>query len=189
MSLPVLYPFQAQQYNRPALQIVNWDGTNAVNIYTSATVLSAVFWEGQNQSSLLSPTVSWYTAQSTQTGYGQGQFSFQLSGVQTAGLNPGGEYYTLVSQTSSGITSPVWQGRVKVLATPGGGSPAVPDLCTYDFAEGYCSELNLTDTQRDFLPYFVTAASTAISARRSPMARRASPAPPMPAAIRRARFR
>jgi hypothetical protein len=102
MSLPVLYPFIGAQYNRQCLQIVNWDGTNATNVYTSNSVLSAVLWEGQQQASLFSPAVSWYTAGSTQTGYGQGQFSWSVTGTQTAALNPAGEYYTLVSQTTSG---------------------------------------------------------------------------------------
>jgi hypothetical protein len=163
MSLPILYPFIGAQYNRPSLQIVNWDGTVASGIYTSGSTLSATLWEGQSQASLFSPTVSWYTAGSTQTGYTQGQFSWSVSAAQTAtSVNPAGEYYTLVSQTTGGQTSPVWQGRVKFLATPGSTTPQPPDLASYDYCEGYCSELNLTDSQRDFLPYFVTAASMAI---------------------------
>jgi hypothetical protein len=162
MALPILYPFLGQQYNRPCLQIVNWDGSVAAGIYTSGSVLSATLWEGQSQASLFSPIVAWYTAASTQTGYTQGQFSWSVAGSQTTSLNPAGEYYTLVSQTTGGITSPVWQGRVKILATPGASAPQPPDLASYDFCEGYCSELDLTDSQRDFLPYFVTAASNAI---------------------------
>jgi hypothetical protein len=158
MSLPILYPFIGQQYNRPILQIINWDGTAAANIYTSGTVLSATFWEGQSQASLFSPTVTWYTAGSTQTGYGQGQFTYQLSGAQTVGLDPAGEYYTLISQTTLGITSPVWEGRVKMLATPGSAVPTPPDLVTYDFVESYLTRMNLTDSERDLLPYLIGGA-------------------------------
>lgn len=166
MSMQTLYPFQGQQYTRPCLQIVNLDGTNATGIYTSGSVLSATFWEGQNQISLFSPTVAWCLinpiTQASQTGYMQGQFSWAVSGAQMLTLNPAGEYYTLISQTTAGVTSPVWQGRVKVLATSGSTSPQPPDLATCDFIEAYCSSANLTDTQRDFIPYFATAASTAI---------------------------
>ena len=161
MAMQELFAYQGQQLAK-VLQIVNSDGTNATNIYTSGSVLSASFWLGQNQASLFSPVVSWYTAGSTQTGYGQGQFNFGISAAQSTGLDPAGEYYTLVTQTTSGVSSAVWEGRVKILATPGSTSPSPPDLASYDFIEAYCSELPLTDTQRDVIPYFATAASIAI---------------------------
>jgi len=165
MAMQELYAYQGFTKNYQALQINNNDGLPATGIYTSGSTLSATVGEGQNQASLFSPTVSWYTANSTQTGYGQGQFSISFAGSATTSLNPAGEYYVYVSQTTSGVSSLVWMGRLKILATPGSVSPQPPDLCTYDFAEAYCSSGNLTDTQRDNLPYFVTAASNAIRIR------------------------
>lgn len=158
MSMPLLTAFQGLQKNYASLQIVNNDGTAATGIFTSGSVLSADIWEGQNQASLAQPTVGW----TSPTGYTPGTFTLSLSGANTSSLNPGGEYYVLVSETTSSVKAPVWQGRLKIFATPGSTSPAPPDLVTYDFAEGYCSPLGLTDSQRDVLPYLVGAASSAV---------------------------
>ncbi len=160
--MTLLTAFQGLQRDYQALQIVNNDGTAAANVFTAGSVLSADVWEGQNQTSLFSPTVAWYTANSTQTGYTQGQFSLSLTGANTATLNPAGEYYLLVSETTSGVKAPVWQGRLKIFAVAGSTSPTPPDLITYDFAEAYCSILGLTDTQRDMLPYLCSGASQAV---------------------------
>ncbi len=161
MSMSLITAYQGLQSDR-VLQIVNLDGTAAANVFTSGSVLSADVWEGQNQQSIFSPSVSWYTAGSTQTGYDQGQVALSIVGISTAMLNPAGEYYLLVSETTSGITAPVWEGRLKIFAVAGSTSPTPPDLITYDFAESYCSILGLTDTQRDQLPYMVAGASMAV---------------------------
>ncbi len=161
MGMAFLTAFQGLAKTYPALQIVNNDGTAAANTFEAFSILSADVWEGQNQAALFSPTVAWYTALSTQTGYSQGQFTLDLTGAETTALNPGGEYYVLISATTLGIKSAVWEGRIKVFATPGSTNPSPPDLITYDFAEGYCSVLGLTDTQRDQLPYLVAGASMA----------------------------
>ncbi len=158
--MPLISAYQGLQSDR-VLQIVNLDGTAAASVFTSGSALSAVAWEGQNQAGLFSPTVAWYTAGSTQTGYTQGQFTLSITGANTATLNPAGEYYVLVSETTAGITAPVWEARLKILATAGSTYPSPPDLISYDFAEGYCSVLGLTDTQRDQLPYIVAGASMA----------------------------
>ena len=162
MSMVLITAFQGQQKNYQALQIVNNDGTPAANVFTAGSVLSASVWEGQNQAAIFTTAPTWYTASGAQTGYTQGQFSLALTGTNTALLNPGGEYYCLVSQTTGGVTAPVWQARLKIFATPGSVSPAPPDLITYDYAEAYCSPLGLTDSQRDVLPYLVSAASHAV---------------------------
>jgi hypothetical protein len=161
MALPLLTPFRGLQFSR-VLQIVNFDGSNAINVFTSGSTLSASVWEGQSQSSIFAPTVSWYTAGSTQTGYDQGQVALSIAGSQTTGLDPAGEYFLLVSSTDSGLTSPVWEGRLKVLATPGSVSPAPPDLATLDYVESYLTVQQLTDGQRDFLPYLITANSNSV---------------------------
>lgn len=161
MAMQVLSAFQGQQKNW-VLQIVNLDGTAAANIYGASTTLACSVWEGQNQAALFTTVPTWYTANSTQTGYTQGQFNLAFTGSNLTGLNPAGEYYCLVSETTSAVTAPVWEGRLKIFATPGSTSPSPPDLITYDYAEAYCSILGLTDTQRDTLPYLLSGASQAI---------------------------
>jgi len=164
MAMSELFAYQGVTKNYQALQINNNDGLPATGIYTSGSVLSAIIYEGQNQAviaTLAAPT--WFTATTpTQTGYGQGQFSLAIAGTFTASLNPAGEYYIQVSQTTGGVTSIVWMGRLKILATPGSTSSSPPDLITLDYAFAAMSELALTDGQRDFVPYLVTAASHAI---------------------------
>lgn len=161
MAMQVLTAFQGQQKNW-VLQIVNLDGTSATSIYTSGTTLACSVWEGQNQAALFTTVPTWYTAGATQTGYTQGQFNLAFTAANLTGLNPAGEYYVLVSETTSGITAPVWEGRLKIFATPGSTTPSPPDLITYDFAEAYCSILGLSDSQRDTLPYLLSGASQAV---------------------------
>lgn len=159
--------YQGQPTNR-VLQIANLDGTSRVGIYTSSSVLSATLWAGQNLPTAAIPTVAWYTAPdpvsglATQTGYDQGQVAWSVSGAQTTALDPAGEYFTLVTQATGGASSVVWEGRVKVLAVSGSVTPAPPDLATYDFVEASMSELNLADSQRDFIPYLTSIASATI---------------------------
>ncbi len=162
MSMQTLDVFQGRQYGQ-VLQIRNLDGTAASNTFTSGSVLSASVYEGQNQATLFAPTVTWYTATvPTQTGYDQGQFSVSITGTSTANLNPAGEYFLLVDQTTAGLTSAVWEGRVKILATPGSTTFSPPDLATYDYVEAILTDLSLTDGQRDNIPYLVSAASQVI---------------------------
>lgn len=157
MSMAILYAWLGRQYNR-TLQINNLDGTQAIGVYTSSTTLAANVYEGQSQTSLFQPTVTWYNT----TGYNTGQIALSVSSTQLSGLDPAGEYRLLIDQTTGGVTSSVWEGRFKVLSAPGSNVLSPPDLITYDYAEAALSELNLTDTQRDFLPYLVSAASNAI---------------------------
>lgn len=156
--MPLLTAFQGYLKNYASLQINNNDGTAATNVFTSGSVLSAQVWEGQAQASLFTPTVAW----TSPTGYTLGTFSLALGATGLATLNPGGEYYVLVFETTSSVIVPVWQGRLKVFAAPGSTSPNPPDLITYDFAEAYCNPATLTDSQRDVLPYLVPAASMAV---------------------------
>lgn len=161
MSLSTLYPYQGLQFEKN-LQVYNADGSQAINTFTVNSALSASVWQGQNQATIFTPTVIWFTAKATQTGYDQGQIALSIAGAQTSSLDPAGEYFLLVNATTAGITAPVWEGRIKVLATPGTTTPAPPDLITYDYCESAMSEIGLSDTQRDFLPYLISAASQAV---------------------------
>ncbi len=161
MTMPVLEAFRGLQFDSD-LQIRNADGSAATSVYTINSVLAATVWEGQSQAILFSPTVSWYTAGSTQTGYDQGQVALSIQGGLTLNLNPAGEYYLLITVTTSGVTSPVIEARLKILATPGTTAPAPPDLATYDYVLAYLTLQNLSNSQLDFLPYLISAASNSI---------------------------
>src|ERR1700690_268745 len=127
-----LFCYQGFTKNYSTLQIVNNDGTPATGIYTASSVLSASVWLGQNTASIFAPVVAWQTVnpitKATQTGYDQGQFSLSLPAANTLPLDPAGEYFVLVSQTTAGTSSAVWEGRLKVLATPGSTSVTPPNL-------------------------------------------------------------
>jgi hypothetical protein len=163
MSMQVLYPYQGRQYNR-VLQLNNLNGTPATNVFTPSTILIGNVWEGQNQPSLFQPTITWYngTVAAPQVGYFSGQVMLSVAGTQTANLDPAGEYYLLIDTLTGGLTSPGWEGRIKILATPGSTSPSPPDLITYDYALSQLAILNLTDGQQDTIPRLVSAASNAI---------------------------
>jgi hypothetical protein len=134
--------------------------TPATGVFTASYTLSASVWIGQNQTALFAPTVSWWTNDNTQTGYTQGQVLFVCNGTNTVALDPAGEYYATVYATDpSGNKIAVVEVRVKILASPGTTSPTPPDLITYDYAEAAFSGNHLTDSQRDFLPYAIAAAS------------------------------
>ncbi len=138
--------------------------TPATGIFNATYTLSATFWLGQNQAAIFSPVVSWFTGPPTnplsQTGYDQGQVLFQTTAAQTVALDPAGEYFATVYATDlSGNESAVIEVRVKILASPGTTTPTPPDLATYDYVAAALAGNRLTDSQRDFLPYAIAAAS------------------------------
>lgn len=163
--MQAVYPYRNRQFNK-VLQLVNTNGTAAANVFTATSVPVANVWQGQSQASLFQPSVSWQLTSPTtglaQTGYTQGQVALSVTAAQTTGLDPAGEYRLLVDVTTGGVTSPAWEGRFKVLATPDTTSPSPPDLITYDYCESQLTDANLTDAQRDNLPYLVSAASQAV---------------------------
>jgi hypothetical protein len=155
MSMAELFGYQGLTKAYGALQIANNDGTPAINVYTSGSVLSASVSQGQGQAAIFSPTVAWVNS-------ALGIFSLSMPGSGLALLDPAGEYYVLVTETTAGIPVGVWEGRLKVFSTPGSTVLLPPDLITYDYAMAAMSELSLSDTQRDFVPFVVSAASQAI---------------------------
>lgn len=160
----VVDAFQGMECDR-VLQANNLNETPSINTYTADSVLQCVVWEGQNQAVLFTPDVEWWTGPPegpVQTGYDQGQVALSIIGGFTGPLNPAGEYYGLISETTAGITAPIIQFRLKILATPGSTSPTPPDLITYDYCQGQLTGLDLTDAQRDNLPYLIAAASQAV---------------------------
>ena len=161
VQMQLLTITQGMFYSR-VLQINNPGNppTPAINVFDGTYTLSAAFWIGQNQSTIFAPTVSWWTNNLIQTGYTQGQVLFQTSAANTLALDPAGEYYATVYATdASGNQSAVVEVRVKILASPGSTVPGPPDLITLDYAEAALAGNRLTDSQRDFLPYAISAAS------------------------------
>lgn len=162
MSLPVLTAWLGLQRDYQALQINNNDGTPATNVYTSGTTLQAQIWVGGTQpvSAIWQPI--WYTANGTQTGYDQGQFSLSILPSYITGLDQAGEYHVIVTASTNGINSPAWEGLLQVKATPGFGGPNPPDLVTYDYCLEQLSDIVLSATQIDRLPGMISEASSAI---------------------------
>ncbi len=67
---------------------------------------------------IFQPTVTWYTAGNTQTGYGQGQVVVSGTNAQAALLMPRGPYTLVVDWTPSGysFTEPI--ARIKLIVEP-----------------------------------------------------------------------
>jgi hypothetical protein len=65
---------------------------------------------------IFQPSVAWYTANSTQNGYGQGQVMVSGTNAQSALLTPGGAYTLVVDWTPSGgsITEPIVRNQLIV---------------------------------------------------------------------------
>ncbi len=113
-------------------------------------------WQGADQSTIFSPSVAWSNSGS---GYATGQFSVTFAASDVLPLDPDGEYHFLASVTDGGSVSAVWDGLLKIAATPGSTSPSPPDLVSYDYCLGMLSELDLTDAQIDSLPGIIASAS------------------------------
>jgi hypothetical protein len=151
-----LRAWQGLQRDYQALQIVQNDGTPAVGIFTAQTTLQAVVWEGADQTPLFNPVVAWNNGG---TGWATGQFQCSFLPTPTSALDPAGEYHFLLETTTAGVTSPVWEGLLKILASPGSSTLAPPDLITYDYCLGMLSGLALSDNQIDSLPGIISSAS------------------------------
>jgi hypothetical protein len=77
--------------------VQTWNRGNASKpVYTSADALTAYCYQGRSLTALFSPAVAWYTANSTQTGYDQGQVLLSITSMQAALLTPGGAYSVVV---------------------------------------------------------------------------------------------
>ncbi len=64
-------------------------GTGTVPaIYNSTDILTASVIPSRQTSPIFTPSVDWYTAQSTQTGYGEGQVEVSLTAANMALLVP-----------------------------------------------------------------------------------------------------
>ncbi len=114
------WPLQAQ--NR---------GGASVPTFGSSDTLTATVWIGVNQTALFQPAVSWYTANGTQTGYGQGQVLVSPTAAQSTQLEQNGTYSLEVwwTQSGTGKTACIVRATVSVLPAPGTSSEAVTTYC------------------------------------------------------------
>ena len=84
-----------------------------------------------NQTAVFQPTVGWYTANSTQTGYTQGQVLVSPTAAQSATLEQNGTYSLEVwwTQSGTGRTACIVRSTVNVLTAPGTATEAVTTYC------------------------------------------------------------
>ena len=115
------WPLQAQ--NR---------GGSSTPTFGSSDTLTATVWVGVDQTALFQPAVAWYTANGTQTGYGQGQVLVSPTAAQSATLEQNGTYSLEVWWTQAGVggkTACIVRATVTVLPAPGTATPAVTAYC------------------------------------------------------------
>jgi hypothetical protein len=144
------------------IQLAAQTGANIAGMFTSGTTLSSVVWEGQSQLTLSTPSVAWYTAGGTQTGYDVGQVVISPVAGDVSALNPSGQYRVLIYGTTSGEQVVIADCEFNVLASPGFTSPSPPDLVTYDYCLEQLTDISLSATQIDRLPGLIGEASSAI---------------------------
>ena len=103
------------------LAAINRDGTAPTGFLSSDT-LNAYVWQGQNQASLFSPTVSW-------NNYATGLVNLSISNPQTTALDQVGTYHMQVTATRSGVTVVIIDCLLVVLPAPGSGTQSTIPYC------------------------------------------------------------
>jgi hypothetical protein len=106
--------------------------------YASGDTLAAYVYQGQSDTVLFAPSVTWYTAGSTQTGYTQGQVLVSITGAQSALLEQNGTYTLQVwwTQSGGGKTEPIV--RSQLVCEPAAGA-------TIQTVTPYCQLSDLLD--------------------------------------------
>ena len=137
-------------------------GAQSAPVFLADDVMTAYVYRGQDQSTVFSPTVAWYTKNSTQTGYDQGQVLVTITSAQAALLSENGEYSLIVWRTPNGSaeTEAVWRGNL--IASPASG-PAIAPLT--NLAQTYyvlraMSQIALQPGELDYLEDNIAAASS-----------------------------
>jgi hypothetical protein len=104
-------------------------GSMSAPAYASSDTFVGKISRGQDQASLFSPTIAWYTAEGTQTGYEQGDVLMYISPAQSATLEAGGTYSGEVWHTQAGKCV----GRFTLTVQPSAGlaTQAIATYCTY----------------------------------------------------------
>lgn len=104
------------------LQCWNQGAQTAPAGWASGDIMTAYLYQGQEQSQLMTLAVSWYTAGSTQTGYGQAQVVLTITAAQSATLEQNGVYTWQIWRTPSGSSEATCVGRGQLAALPAAGS-------------------------------------------------------------------
>lgn len=117
------YPLQAQN-----------EGSQSAPIFSSGDSLEGFVWPGGDQADLFNPTVTWYTAGGTQTGYDQGQVVLTIPAAQSATLTPNATYSLEIWWTKSDATRTacIVRGTLLCLPAPGTGASTVTPYCTLE---------------------------------------------------------
>jgi hypothetical protein len=80
-----------------------WNRGGQASAFSAGDILVAAIYQRQVASPVCQPSVAWYTAGGTQTGYDQGQIVVSAAAAQTASLQPTGgplRYMLVVTWTS-----------------------------------------------------------------------------------------
>lgn len=117
--------------------------------FTGSESLLCDVWPGGGQAVTFQPTVAWANAS-------QGKFTVTYSAANTATV-PVGYYEVRVYQSDS--SQALAYGYLTVVASPG---TSTVDLVTVPYVRAALSDLNLSDTQLDFLPTAIGLASDVV---------------------------
>jgi hypothetical protein len=88
MQLPPLVWGSARDW---PLQVNNW-GLLTSPAFSAGDTLSAYLYRGLDEVPLFTLACTWYTANGSQTGYGQGQLVASITSLQSSSLEPDGSY-------------------------------------------------------------------------------------------------
>jgi hypothetical protein len=73
------------------VEVLN-QGGDTTAVFAPTDTFTCTIGRGQDQAPLFNPSVTFYTANGTQTGYDQGELLITIASVQSAALEPGGTY-------------------------------------------------------------------------------------------------
>jgi hypothetical protein len=120
--------FKIVKGSRADYPLQTWNrGSMSAPAYAPSDTFTATISRGQDQVSLFAPTITWYTANSTQTGYDQGDVVLSISASQSATLEAGGTYSGAIWWTQQTMCV----GRFTLSVEPAAGT-ATQAIATYN---------------------------------------------------------
>jgi hypothetical protein len=105
------------------IQLYDLEGTPPV-VFIATDILNAYVWQGQNQATLFSPTVTWSSAPA-------GLVNLQLTNAMTLGLDYAANYKLQITVTRGELTYTVADGILSVLASPQAATDLILTYCQY----------------------------------------------------------
>jgi hypothetical protein len=120
-------------------------------VFGATDTLSANLWPGDSETALFQPTVIWYTANGTQTGYEQGEVLLTISAAQAAQLEQLGNYSVEVwwTQTGTGRKERIIRATLSVTIAAGQGVQTVVPYCTYQDLLDQASWVRMIQSETD----------------------------------------